>query len=57
MDKISGWEWRQIDYVLALSQAPIYSDVCLHLPANCLDMLKTGVEDRGLVFTPVVSMG
>ena len=43
---------RKIDYVLAFFQAPIDSDVYLHLPANWFDMLKTGVEDKGLVFTP-----
>ena len=52
MDEISGWESRQIDYVLAFSQARIDSDVYLHLPASWFDTLKTGVEDKGLVFTP-----
>ena len=32
MAEMSGWESRQIDYVLALLQAPIGSDVYLHLP-------------------------
>ena len=52
MDEISGWESRQMDYVIALSQAPIAGDVYLHLPENWFNMLKTGVEDKGLVFTP-----
>ena len=52
MSEISGWESRKIDYVLALPQAPIDIDVYLHLPANWFDTLKTGVEDKGLVFTP-----
>ena len=34
-DEIVGWESRKIDYVLAFSQAPIDSDVYLHLPARC----------------------
>ena len=32
MAEIAGWESRQIDYVLDFSQAPIDSDVYLHLP-------------------------
>ena len=31
---MSRWESRQTDYVLALSQAPIDSDVYLNLPAG-----------------------
>ena len=50
--EIAGWESRQIDYVLAFSQARIDSDVYFHLPENWFDILETGVEDRGLVFTP-----
>ena len=57
MVEIAGRESRQIDDVLAFSQAPIDSDVYLHLPANWFNMLKTGVEDKGLVFTPHVSNG
>ena len=57
MAEIFGWELRQIQYVLAFSQAPIDSDVYLHLPENWFDMLKTGVEDKGLVFTPSGSNG
>ena len=57
MDEIAGWESRQIDYFLAFSQAPIDSDVYLHLPENWFDMLKTGVGDKGLVFTPGGSNG
>ena len=34
MSDMSGWESRQIDYVLAFYQAPIVSDVYLHLPAG-----------------------
>ena len=34
MDEMVGWKSVQIDYVLAFSQAPIYSDVYLHLPAG-----------------------
>ena len=34
MAEMAGWESRQIDYVLAFSQAPIDSDVYLHLPAG-----------------------
>ena len=30
MDEMAGWDSRQIDYVLALSQALIDSDVYLH---------------------------
>ena len=52
MDEIYGWESIQIDYVPAFSQTPIDSDFHLHLPANWFDMLKTGVEDKSLVFTP-----
>ena len=46
MAEIFGWELRQIHYVLAFSQAPIDSDVYLHLPENSFDMWKTGVEDK-----------
>ena len=52
MAEIAGWESIQIDYVIAFSQVPIDSDVYLHLTANWFDMLKTGVEDKGLVFIP-----
>ena len=31
---MAGWESIQIDYVIDFSQAPIYSDVYLHLPAG-----------------------
>ena len=31
MDEMAGWESRQIDYVIAFSQAPIYSDVYISL--------------------------
>ena len=55
--EIAGWESRQIDYVLAFSQAPIDSDVYLHLPENWFDILETGVEDKGLVFKPDGSNG
>lgn len=34
MVNMSGWESRQIDYVLAFSQAPIDSNDYLHLPAG-----------------------
>ena len=34
MTEMAGWESRQIDYVLAFSQATIDSDVYLHLPAG-----------------------
>ena len=57
MAKIYGRESRQIYYFLDFSQAPIDSDVYLHLPENWFDMLKTGVEDKGLVFTPGGSNG
>ena len=57
MAEISGWESRQIDYVLAFSQAPIYSDVYINLPENWFDILKTGVENKDLVFTPDGSNG
>ena len=57
MAEISGWESRQIDYVLAFSQAPIDSDVYLHWPENWFDMLKTEVEDKGLDCTPNESNG
>ena len=57
MAKIAGEESRQIYYVLAFSEAPIDSDVCLHLPSNWFDMLKTGAEDKDLVFTPSGSNG
>ena len=57
MDEIAGWESRQIDYVLDFSQATIDSDVYLHLPENLFDMLKTSVEDKGLVSTPNESNG
>ena len=52
MSEISGWESSQIDYVIDFSQAQIDNDVYFHLPENWFDMLKTGVEDKGLVFTP-----
>ena len=44
---MAGWESRQIDYVLAFSQAPIDSDIYLHLPESWFDMLKPAVEDEG----------
>ena len=31
MDDMDGWESRKNYYVLSLSQAPIYSDVYIHL--------------------------
>ena len=34
MAEMAGWESRHIDYVLAFSQAPIDTDVYLHLPAG-----------------------
>ena len=34
MAEMAGWESRKIDYVLAFSQAPIGSDVYLHLQAG-----------------------
>ena len=34
MAEMSGWESRYIDYVIAFSQAPIDSDVYLHLPSG-----------------------
>ena len=43
MAGIAGWESRQIDYVASFSQAPVDSDVYLHLPENWFDMLKTGL--------------
>ena len=52
MDEIYGWESRQIDYILDFSQEPIDNDVYINLPANWFDLLKIGVEDKGLVFTP-----
>ena len=57
MAEISGWESNEVYYVLALYQVPIDSDVYLHLPANLVDMLKTGVEDKSLVFTTGGSNG
>ena len=36
MDDMAGWESIKIDYVLAFYQAPIDSDVYLHLPAGFL---------------------
>ena len=32
MAEIVGWKTKQIDYVLAFSQAPIDTDLYLHLP-------------------------
>ena len=55
--EIPGWESGKIDYVLAFSQTPIDSDVYPHLPENWFDMLKTGVEDKGLFFSPIISNG
>ena len=57
MDEMTGWESIQIDYVLVFSQAPIDSDVYLNLPDNWFDMLKTGVEDKGLVLHPMDKTG
>ena len=57
MDEITGWDSSEINCVLAFSQAPIDSDVYPHLPDNWFDMLKTGVEDKGLVLTPDGSNG
>ena len=57
MAEISGWESRQIDYVLSFSQTLIDRDIYLHLLANWFYMIKTGVEDKGLVFTPNGSNG
>ena len=34
MFKMDGWESRKIGYVLDFSQAPIDSDIYLHLPAG-----------------------
>ena len=34
MSEMDGWESRKIDYVIALSQAPIDKDVYLRLPAG-----------------------
>ena len=34
MDDMAGWESRHIYYVLDFSQAPIDSDIYLHLPEN-----------------------
>ena len=34
MAEIDGWESIQIDYVISFSQAPIYSDVYIPLPAG-----------------------
>ena len=38
MGEMAGWESRNIIYVLVLYQAPIYSDVYLHLPASFIYM-------------------
>ena len=46
MADMAGWESRKFDYVFDFSQAPIDSDVYLHLPENWFDMLKTGLEDE-----------
>ena len=48
---------KKIDYALSFSQAPIDSDVYLCLPANLFDMVKTGVEDKGLFLHPMDKMG
>ena len=34
MAEMAGWESIQIDYVLDLSQEPIYGDAYIHLPAG-----------------------
>ena len=47
MDDMDGWESIQIDCVLVFSQAPFDSDVYIHLPKNWIDMIKTGLEDKG----------
>ena len=57
MSEIAGWESGQIYYVLDFSQAPIDSDVYIHLPKNWFDMLKNGIKDKGLVFTTSGSNG
>ena len=50
MTEIAGWESIKIYYVITFSQEPIDSDVYIHLPKNWFDILKNGVEDKGLVF-------
>ena len=57
MAEIAGWKPIQIDYVIYFYQSPIDSNVYLHLTSNWFDILKTGVEDKGLVFTPNGSNG
>ena len=44
MDEMAVWEYIQIYHVLALYQAPIDSDVNLHLPENWFDMLKLDLK-------------
>ena len=46
MDGMAEWESRQIDYVLALSQPPISSDVYLHLP----EVLHVDSEDKNEIY-------
>ena len=44
MAEMAGWESRQIDYVISLSQAPMGSDVYLHLPQVFMYMVKTKMK-------------
>ena len=43
---MAGWESRQIEYVLALSQAPIGSGVYLHLP----EVFHVDGEDKNKIY-------
>ena len=42
MADMDGWESIKIDYVIAFSQSPIYSDVYPYLPAG----FHVDVEDK-----------
>ena len=44
---LAGWYSRQIDYVLAFSQAPIDADVYCHLPAGF--HIKNGKDDEYVI--------
>ena len=44
---LAGWHSRQIDYVLAFSQAPIDADVYCHLPAGF--HIKDGNDDEYVI--------
>ena len=49
MYEMAGWESRNIIYVLVLYQAPIYSDVYLHLPASFIYMEPLTISQPAVI--------